>query len=83
MGCYAEKNWISLELLTDIDMLLMFKDGIRGGVAMASNRLGQANNKYMGEGYNSNKPSKYIQYFGANNLYGWAMSKPLHVNSSG
>ena len=44
---------------------------------MASNRLGQANNRYMGEGYDSNKPSKYIQYFDANNLYGWAMSKPL------
>ena len=31
----------------------------------------------MGEGYDSNKPTKYIQYLDANNLYGWAMSKPL------
>ena len=41
-----KRTCISLELLTD--MLLMFKDGIRGGVAMASNRLGQANNRYNG-----------------------------------
>ena len=27
--------------------------------------------------YNPNKPSTYIQYLGANNLYGWAMSQPL------
>ena len=32
-----KRTGISLELLTDIDMLLMFKDGIRGGVAMPSN----------------------------------------------
>ena len=75
-----KRTGISLELLTDIDMLLMFKDGIRGGVAMASSRLGQANNKYMGEGYDSNKPSKYIIYLDANNLYGWAMSKPFLKN---
>ena len=31
----------------------------------------------MGDDYDSNKPSKYIQYLDANNLYGWAMSKPL------
>ena len=67
----------SLELLTDIDMLLMFKDGIRGGVATATHRFGRANNKYMGEGHDSSKPSKYIIYLDANNLYGWAMSKPL------
>ena len=42
-----KRTGISLELLTDIDILLTFKDGIRGGVAMASNRLGQANNKYI------------------------------------
>jgi len=74
-----KRTGATLELLTDVDVLLMFKNGIRGGVAMTSNclTLGQANNKYMGEDYDSSKPSKYIQYFDANNLCGWAMSKPL------
>ena len=72
-----KRTGVTLELLTDVDMLLMFKDGIRGGVAMASNHFGQANNEYMGEDYDSNKPLKYIIYLDANNLYGWAMSKPL------
>ena len=27
--------------------------------------------------YDSSKPTKYLQYLDANNLYGWAMSQPL------
>lgn len=31
----------------------------------------------MGKEYDPKKPTKYITYLDANNLYGWAMSKPL------
>ena len=61
-------------------MVLMFKKGIRGGVSMISKRCAKANNPYMGEEYDPDKPTKYIPYLDANNLYGWAMNKPLPVS---
>ena len=65
-----------LQLLVDYDMLIMFERGIRGGINHISKRYAKANNPYM-KTYDSKKPTKYIQYLDANNLYGWAMSRPL------
>ena len=50
-------------------MLMMFELGISGGISRISKRYAEANNKYMKD-YYSAKPSQFIQYLDANNLYG-------------
>ena len=67
-----------LELFTSeqADMYLKVEDSIRGGMSAIANKYAKANNKYM-PNYDKKKPSKYIIYLDANNLYGWAMSQHL------
>ena len=77
-GC-LKKTEVELELLTETYMLLMVKEGIRGGVCHAIHRYAKANNKYM-RNYDEKEGSSYIQYLDANNMaYGWAMSQKLPV----
>ena len=79
MASVFKKTNVELELLTDYHMLLMVEEGISGRICHSVHRYAKANNKYM-KNYNNNEESSYIQYLGANNLYGWAMSKKLPVN---
>ena len=74
-----KKTGVELELLTDYDMLSMVEEGIRGGICLSIHRYAKANNKYT-KNYNNNEESSYIQYLGANNLYGGVMSQKLPVN---
>ena len=61
-------------------MLLMVGKEIRGGLCQAVYKYAKANNNYM-KNYNKIVKSSYIEYLDANNLYGWAISQKLPVDS--
>lgn len=67
---------VTLELLTDVDMLHFFKRGIRGGVSMCTKRKEVANNEHL-PNFDPSQEKKYILYLDATNLYGYAMSFKL------
>jgi hypothetical protein len=77
-ACLKMTN-VQLELLTDIDQYQMIERGIRGGVAMMTTRHAEANNPYIPETFDENKPREYLGYYDMNNLYGGAMLEPLPV----
>lgn len=60
---------VQLELLPDPDMLMMFENATRGGVAMISYRYEKAKNPCMSN-YDAAQPIKYLAYLDTNNLYG-------------
>ena len=74
-----KKTKVKLDLLTDIEMLLMVENGIRGGICHSIYQYVKVNNKHIKD-YDKNKESSHLQYWDVNNLYGWAMSQKLPVN---
>ena len=80
MEACLKMTGVKLELLTDIDMVLMFEKGIRGGITQTIRRYASAYNKYM-KTYNKDLPSSFLMCLDANNLYGWAMCKKLPLNN--
>ena len=71
---------IKLDLFEEgqIDMLLMIEKGIRGGISNVFKKYAKANNRFM-KNFDPTEKISFIVYLDANNLYGWAMSKPLPV----
>ena len=63
---FLKKREVKVELLTDIHMLLMIEEGIRGGICRSIHRYAKTNNKYM-KNYNKNIESSYLTYLDANN----------------
>ena len=61
-------------------LILLVEKEITGVICHAIHRYTKANNKYM-KNYDKNKESSFILYLNPNNLYGWAISQKLSVNS--
>ncbi|GET58831.1 hypothetical protein GLOIN_2v1820840 [Rhizophagus irregularis DAOM 181602=DAOM 197198] len=72
---------VKIELFTDMTMHDFTEKAKRGGIAMAGHRFLKANNPKMGDSFNPSKPTTWISYVDANNLYGWAMSQYLPIGN--
>ena len=75
-----KKTRVKLELLTNANMLMLFEEGIRGGICTAIRYYAEANNKYK-KNYDSTKKSIYLIYVDANNLYGYPISQKLPIKN--
>ena len=76
-SAFLAMTGVRLQQIHNRDMYEMIEKGLRGGMTQCSYKKVEANNKYMNETYDENKPSSFISYFDANNLYGLAMTKKL------
>ncbi len=70
---------IKLEYLKDVSMYQFCERAIRGGVSVISKRFAQANNKHL-PNHDVTKPSNYLWYVDANNLYGKSMVEKQPVS---
>ncbi|KAF2892396.1 hypothetical protein ILUMI_13774 [Ignelater luminosus] len=66
---------VRLELLTDIDLICMIENSIRGGPYQVVKRLNQCNNKHFKQKYDAKKKS--IFYIYVNSLYVHAQRQSL------
>ena len=75
-----KKAGVTLELLTDENIFLLYEKGIPGGMCNVVQKYAKANNKYM-KNYDNTKNSLFIECIDVNNLYGWAMCKKLPIDN--
>ena len=61
MASVFKKDRGRIRVLTDNDMLMIYKNEIRGGMCNAVYRSGEADNKYMKK-FDKNVPASYLEY---------------------
>ena len=62
---------VEFKLISDADMHSFLQKGMRGGVCYISKRYSNASKKFLQLYYS--KQSQHVQYFDANNFYGYAL----------
>ncbi|KFM58434.1 hypothetical protein X975_13863, partial [Stegodyphus mimosarum] len=72
---------IELQLLNNVNDYIWFENQMRGGICLLGTRHKVANNPYIRDSFNPQKPTNYIVALDANNLYGYVMSQFLPTGS--
>ena len=71
---------VKLQLISNSDIYNFLKLAVRGGLTQCSQRISEANNKYL-KHFNPQLETNYLSYIDANNLYGWAMCQTLPLSN--
>ncbi|RIB15411.1 hypothetical protein C2G38_2192456 [Gigaspora rosea] len=72
---------VKIELFIDMAMHDFIKKAKCEGIAMACKCYFKANNPKMDNVFNLSKPTTWISYINANNLYSWAISQYLPIGN--
>lgn len=70
-SCYTtlKISRVELSLLPDIDQVLLFERGMRGGLTTLVNCYAETNNANMGALYQRENENKFLLYLDVNSLY--------------
>lgn len=71
---------VKIHLIVEIAMLAFIQRHIRGGLVQCSQKLAEANNKFI-KNFKDKDPSSFIVYVDVNNLYGYGLSEPLPIRN--
>ena len=63
---------VNLKLISDIEKYQFIESAITGGISMVCKGYAEVNNEFL-KSYNANKPTSYIIYLDASNLYGHSL----------
>ena len=79
MASILKKANVKIDLLANMDMLLMMKEGIKSRICHVIHWYANGNNKYI-KNYDKNKKPSDLKCWNVNNLYGWSLPESLPAN---
>ena len=71
-------TYVNVKLISDFEKYVFIEGTIRGRISLICKGYAKANNKYL-KSCDANKPTSYIIYLVANNLYGCSMMHLLAI----
>ena len=76
LECALKITGTEYEILTNMNMMLDYENGVRGGITRVLRHFTKTQNKYVHD-YDKSKENTHIPYLDCNNQYGYSLSTKL------